>query len=391
MFLFEALNLAFGTKFFAKTILTGGASDLTVVIFTMTYILILACGAFLYIRAQETEYKCSAATIIRWFFFSMVCMEIFILGMNIGAHEDLIYWAPATSVALALLNLFFSALPGTIYERVMRFFGINPAAKNGANPYTLCWWQQLLWGLRIICFAFFFGCTNGYLQSQVIPYGLEKASDKNKAILAFAGAGFHEEIFKVLLLGTMTLIPKWKRNPGAILVPAVLASVGFAYLEMPQYLMGLDQKARQEAGSLIVGGGLRGLCIVLHALFTFPVAIAISRQRGKYSHLWMLEMIAAFAFSVCAHGLYDVLLFIQGIWSILSVLFLFFGTIPMALHLLKKFCPRNTAQSAYPPMTMIHVQSAYPPAQATDLRTQVEQKESSCSAPTYHDAVHIGS
>lgn len=374
MFLIEVLNLAFGTRYFAKTILPGGTSSLTVAIFALTYILILSCGGFLYIRAQETEYQCSAATIIRWFFFSMFCMEIFLFGMSVG-KTDPIYWAPATIVPLAL-SVFFSALPGTTYERVMRFFGVNPAANNSANPYTLCWWEQLLWGLRVICCAFFFGCTNGYLQFKVIPNGLEKGSVQDKFIIAFVGAGFHEEIFKVLLLGTMTLIPKWKRNPEAILVPAVLASVGFAYLEMPQYLMTVEVLSGRQTNVMIVGGIMRGLCILLHALFTFPVAIAISRQRGRYSHRWMLEMFGAFAFSVCSHGLYDVLLFIEGWWSLLSRFFLLFGAFPLAVQLLRKFCPRQPTPmvSAQPHAPMMDMGSADPTAQVMYLTgTQFEQ------------------
>merc|ERR1719456_170518 len=50
-------------------------------------------------------------------------------------------------------------------------------------------------------------------------------------------------------------------------------------------------------------------------------------------------MIGAFAFAIFTHGLYDVLLFLGGWTKWISVLFLFFGTCPLAYWFVHRFLP----------------------------------------------------
>jgi RsiW-degrading membrane proteinase PrsW (M82 family) len=348
LFIIELIQLVLARRhmflFGYKTIST---SAVTIIVFALTYIWILIFAFFLYYRSQNSEYQCSPATIFRWFFFSMFCMEIFDSGMLIGGSK---FPEPIGLLLILVpfaLSMFFAILPGTFYERAMRFFGFNPAAINGAEPYSLGRLEQLIWGFRVLTFAFVLGFTNGLVQKTWIPDGsIETADTAAKFIIAFLGAGFHEESFKILLLGTMTLIPKWKRKPGAIIIPGILGSIGFAFLEMPQYLLKMEALSDGNGWAAIFGGVMRGICIILHALFTLPVAVSVSRQKGKYSPQWVLEIFAAYLFSIFSHGLYDVLLFLGGVVSLISSFFLIFGTLPLAFYLVQKFLPPSTSEES---------------------------------------------
>merc|ERR1711869_139797 len=105
----------------------------------------------------------------------------------------------------------------------------------------------------------------------------------------------------------------------------------------------IAEKTGKESSRISSGIG-RGLCIILHDLFTFPVAIAITRQRGQFELKWLFELLGAFAFAILTHALYDLPLFIGGTVALIPSLFLIFGVIPLGVFLITYYFPRKQLQ-----------------------------------------------
>lgn len=317
-------------------------------ILTVAFILVFMLILFVRWRMQGTRYAISVTAMGRHFFASIGSALAFKFGLNINMYTPYKRqnWFLAFYGLPFLLSVYFACLSGTVFERILRFFCIHPSTTNETQPLQLGRINQIIWGIRLISLAFCLGISGGILQIKIDSPNLDKSPPYtelfSRAVDAFICAGLSEEMFKMLWVGSLTMIPKYMDKPQMVVWTAFFAGVGFGYSEAGSYFVTLyanimlaKNKILQFDPALVLFGNYatRFGVMFIHAFFTFPVAIAVSRQRRDCC--WGLEMLTAFMLSIFLHGIHDYLIFIGDdtlqyvtsvvvIFEIVTVLYLIF-------------------------------------------------------------------
>jgi len=120
------------------------------------------------------------------------------------------------------------------------------------------------------------------------------------------GIGLNEEFAKMLML-LLVLYPRRDFiTPYQGLLGATTVALGFAAIENIFYL------ERYGTMTLLIRSGLT---VPAHAFFTAPLGVGMGLAKGaatlRAKYLWM---VGGLAFSISAHGLYDILLSVDLVW-----------------------------------------------------------------------------
>lgn len=181
-------------------------------------------------------------------------------------------------ITTSIIGLYFLLRPGTLQERCLKACFIWPlqTAEDYPEPSIMDYVDQIFWFIRLFLMSLAMGAR----------------SFADKIIKVTIGAGTSEETFKLMMIGTLFLIPKYSRNRMAVLY--ISFTVGFAF----EMLENIHYCYKYEESQLT-----RFINIFAHPTFTFWIAIAIARQRNTL--LWWVEFVSSLVLAMGLHALWN--------------------------------------------------------------------------------------
>merc|ERR1719335_2080231 len=172
--------------------------------------------------AKHEDDKLSLAMLVRFYVASSFSVfALYMIGLGYP-HVCIYFWIPS-----GIFGFYFVFRPGTFREKVLKFFFLWPfrTSEDAFETSNIDRFDQVVWFLR---FAF----TTIAISSSM---GLWE-HNLDKTITSSLGAGLHEEAYKLLLTGTIFMIPKYSRSRLALLYVSFIVGLGFGLAEDVVYI-----------------------------------------------------------------------------------------------------------------------------------------------------------
>lgn len=227
--------------------------------------------------AEHEDDKLSLAMLVRFYVASS--FSVMILFSMIGLrypHVCIYFWIPS-----GIFGFYFVFRPGTFREKVLKFFFLWPfrTSEDAFETSNIDRFDQVVWFFR---FAFTTIAISGSM-------GLWE-DILERIITSSLGAGLHEEAYKLLLTGTIFMIPKYSRSRLALLYVSFIVGLGFGFAENVGYMM-------QESEPITF---IRFISMFAHSGFNFSIALAVARQRDCI--VWWIELLVGISCAIAWHA-----------------------------------------------------------------------------------------